>query len=191
MKLRSLLSFCLLSVILSSCGEEPAKNGVAVIDEKLFYPVFTFINRELSWIDSMDVALFTYRNIGEREDTTIMEKAEFRRYVESVFTPEMLAEPSKYAFERRIFMDETIGRVTISMDARDPAASVRRLDMLLDPETDAIRSIYLESTKVEGPRTIRRKLTWTAGQQLSEGIVEQQGDETQTSRLRINWGIPQ
>jgi hypothetical protein len=191
MKLRALISLWLLSGILSSCGEKPAKNGAGVIDEKLFYPVFTFVNRELNSIDSMDVALFTYRKKVQREDTTIMEKAEFRRYVESVFTPEMLAEPSKYAFERRIFMDETIGRVTISMDAGDPATSVRRMDMLLDPETDAIRSIYLESTKVEGTRTIQRKLTWTAGQQLSEGIVELNGDDTLTSRMRISWGIPQ
>lgn len=176
-------------VLSGSCGNDREKSGV--IDDKLFYPAFTFINQELRIIDSMDVALFRYHTSGDRTDTTIIEKAAFRKYVESIFSPEMLSEPSRYPFQRRIFMDETIGRITISMDAQDPAATVRRMDMLLDPETDAVKSIYAEITWGEGDKTIFRKMTWTSGLQLMEGLEERNHSDTLTSRLRIVWGIPQ
>jgi hypothetical protein len=103
----------------------------------------------------------------------------------------MLLEPSKYVFQRRIFMDETIGRVTISIDALDPGSTVRRMDLLLDPETDAIKSIYAEISTLEGEKTVFRKMTWIAGLQCSEGIEERIGGDTITSRLRIVWGRPQ
>lgn len=182
---------CLLTVTLlfSACKESSRKAGI--IDEKLFYPAFTFINQELEAIDSADLALFKYETIQGREDTSIMEKASFRKYMETVFSPEMLAEPSKYAFERRIFMDETIGKVTISIDALDSHATVHRMDMLLDPETDAVKSIYAEISRGDGVKTVFRKLTWTAGMQYSEGIEERNGGDTVTSRLRIVWGTPQ
>jgi hypothetical protein len=187
---RIFLSFILsVFMIFSSCKEDDRKTGM--IDEKLFYPAFTFINQELRSIDSADLALFRYETKEGNEDTSIMEKTAFLQYVEAVFTPEMLLEPSRYAFQRRIFLDETIGKVTISIDAVDPGASVKRMDMLLDPETDAIKSIYMEITSTEGPKTVFRKLTWTAGMQWSEGIEEQNGGDTILSRLRIVWGSPQ
>ncbi len=176
-------------MMISACGDDRGKTGV--IDEKLFYPAFTFINQELRSIDSTELVLFRYEMIKDNEDTTIMEKADFRRYVESLFSPELLMEPSKYAFKRSIFMDETIGKVTISIDAQDPAATMRRMDVLMDPETDAIRSIYAEISRQEGARVVFRKMTWTAGLQVSEGIEQRNGRDTLSSRLRIVWGTPQ
>jgi hypothetical protein len=175
--------------MLSSCKEDRGKSGI--IDGKLFYPAFTFINQELRSIDSADLAIFRYASIDGREDTTIIEKSAFRQYVETIFSPEMLLEPSKYPFQRRIFMDETIGRVTISIDALDPGSSVRRMDLLLDPETDAIKSIYTEISTEVGEKTMFRKMTWIAGLQCSEGIEQRNGGDTITSRLRIVWGRPQ
>ena len=88
MKSRSYISCAILvmMVILTSCDNEPTKTGVS--DEKLFYPAFTFISQELRSIDSMDLALFRYEQTGDHEDTTIMEKAAFRKFVESIFTAE-------------------------------------------------------------------------------------------------------
>ena len=88
-------------------------------------------------------------------------------------------------------MDETIGKITITMDALNPAATVRRMDMLMDPESDAIKSIYAEISKVEGDKKVFRKMTWTAGLQLTAGIEEISGRDTHYSRLRILWGTPQ
>jgi hypothetical protein len=65
------------------------------------------------------------------------------------------------------------------------------MDMLLDPETDAIKSIYAEILRVEGGKTLFRKMTWTSGLQLTEGIEETDRSDTLSSRLRIVWGIPQ
>jgi hypothetical protein len=191
MKSRGYISCAILvmMVILTSCDNEPNKTGVS--DEKLFYPAFTFISQELRSIDSMDLALFRYEQTGDHEDTTIMEKAAFRKFVESIFTAEMLSEPGKYEYQRRIFMDETIGKITITMDALNPAATVRRMDMLMDPESDAIKSIYAEISKVEGDKKVFRKMTWTAGLQLTAGIEEISGRDTHYSRLRILWGTPQ
>lgn len=189
MKLRNHLPLFLSILLLSSCHQEDKQAGV--IDEKLFYPAFTFINQELRSIDSTDLAIFKYEMTEDKMDTSIMEKAAFKKYVESIFSPDMLSEPSRYAFKRRVFMDETIGRVTISMDALDPGSTVRRMDMLMDPESEEIKSIYTEISKQEGDRTIDSKINWTAGQQLSAGILEYRAQDTLSTRVRINWGMPQ
>lgn len=186
---RFLSSLLCLSAFVG-CGEKKtAQQGV--VDETLFYPAFTFINQELSRIDSNDVALFTYQWDGVKEDTGLTEKPAFRQLVETIFTPEMLAEPSRFAFQKRVFMDETIGRITISMDAIDPAATVRRMDILMDPETEAIKSIYAEQILSKGDTLFQKRLTWIAGQQLSAGITRIIQQDTTSSRMKIVWGIPQ
>lgn len=186
------LLFLIASIsAIQACGNQSSTQQQGKIDEKLFYPAFSFINQELSRIDSSDVALFTYRWNGLTVDTSLTEKAAFRQYVESVFTPEMLLEPSRFAFQKRVFMDETIGRVTISMDAIDPEATVRRMDVLMDPETEVIKSIYTEQVFINGDSLIQKRLTWLAGQQLSAGITNIIRQDTIESRLKIVWGIPQ
>lgn len=189
MNLRILLPHFLSILLLASCQQADQQKGV--IDETLFYPAFTFINQELRTIDSTDLVIFRYEMTDDKMDTSIIEKTAFRKYVESIFSPDMLSEPSRYAFQRHVFMDETIGRVTLSMDALDTASTVRRMDMLMDPETEEIKSIYIEILRQEGDHTVDSKINWTAGQQLSVGILEYHKQDTLSKRIRINWGMPQ
>lgn len=186
---RILSSLLCLTAFIGCSGNEKKPEGI--VDGTLFYPAFTFINQELSHIDSNDVALFTYEWDGEKEDTSLTEKAAFRQLVESLFSPEMLAQPSKFAYHKTVFMDETIGRITISIDALDPAATVRRMDMHLDPETEAIKSIYTEQITNKGDTLLQKRLTWLAGQQLNTAITRIIQQDTTSSRMKIVWGIPQ
>jgi hypothetical protein len=187
-------SFRLLSLLcftaLIGCAESE-KTPEGIVDGTLFYPAFTFINQELSHIDSNDVALFTYEWDGGKEDTSLTEKPAFRQWVETLFSPEMLAEPSKFAFHKSVFMDETIGRITISLDAVDPAATVRRMDIHMDPETEAIKSIYTEQILKKGDTLLKKRVTWLAGQQLSSAITRIIQQDTLSSRMKIVWGSPQ
>lgn len=136
----------------------------------------------------MAVALFQYRTREGITDTSMLEKTSFRLFVESIFSARMMADPGKHPYERRVFMDETIGRITISFDAQDPTALVRRMDMLLDPETEEIRSIYLEQSRQSGDTNFIQKVTWSAGQQLQAGTIEFTPNTTTESRTLIVWG---
>lgn len=160
--------------------------------KSLFLPAVTFIAQELQAIDSLPVAILRYRLTQGRHDTAIISKENFRELMEGWFGKPFAEAPSRHMYRRKVFMDATLNRVTVSCDTDDESAPIQRLDLLLDPATDAIRSLYAERTSTSpGNAPIRQKLLWSAGRQCRITLERPGDDSTHTDDIRYAWGIGQ
>jgi len=189
---RNLILLGLALACLPNCrGDQEATLDPAE-RKSLFLPAVTFVAQELQAIDSLPVAILRYRNTQGRNDTAIIAKDTFRELMEGWFGKPFADAPTRHPYRRKIFMDATLGRVTVSCDTDDPSAPIQRLDLLLDPETEAIRSLYAERTTA-GPQgaAIRQKLLWSTGRQCRI-TLERPGDKAPiTEDIRYAWGIGQ
>lgn|GEM_PF-652269 len=190
--MRNLILLGLALACLPNCrGDQEATLDPAE-RKSLFLPAVTFVAQELQAIDSLPVAILRYRNTQGRNDTAIIAKDTFRELMEGWFGKPFADAPTRHPYRRKIFMDATLGRVTVSCDTDDPSAPIQRLDLLLDPETEAIRSLYAERTTA-GPQgaAIRQKLLWSTGRQCRI-TLERPGDKAPiTEDIRYAWGIGQ
>lgn len=150
---------------LHACHERETDTVPASERKSLFLPATTFVETELRGIDSLPVAVLRYRTSPQGIDTGIVPKPVFRQLMEGWFGKAFAEAPLHADYRRKIFLDATLGRVTITCDTEDEAAPFRRLDILMDPETEAIRSLYVEKISDSQDGKIIQKLYWSAGRQ--------------------------
>ena len=153
--------------LLSMCAcRDRSPNDLPIEERKnLFLPAITFVAAELDLIDSLPVGVLRYRTTRQGSDTGIVSKPVFRQLMQAWFGKDFAEAPLHTDYRRKVFHDATIGRVTITCDTEDPDANFRRLDILMDPETDAIRSLYVEKVSETPEGKLVQKLYWSAGRQ--------------------------
>ncbi len=152
-----------MSLFLIACSSDDDENSKS---EKEFYPVIAFIRSELDKLDSMPLAVFTYREEGDLRDTQIISKQSFRQSAEGYFNPDISQTHLKGKYTEKVFMDATINRITLSYDTDDESAEVKKINVLIEPESEKIKSIYLEKRLVSGDTIQIQKMIWSSGRQL-------------------------
>lgn len=159
-------SWCIaltLSFLLSACSSDDDQNNSA---DKEFYPVIAFIRSDLDKLDSLPLAVFTHRQEGEIRDTQIISKKSFRQSAEAYFNPDISEAHLKDKYREKVFMDETINRVTLSYDTDDESAIVKNINVLIEPNSEKVKNIYLEKRFVSGDTIYIQKMIWSSGRQL-------------------------
>ncbi|NDC78959.1 MAG: hypothetical protein EBZ67_13995 [Chitinophagia bacterium] len=177
---------------LYACHERRTDMVPASDRKSLFLPATSFIATELTSIDSLPVAVLRYRTSWQGNDTGIVAKPIFRKLMEGWFGKEFAEAPLHADYRRKIFLDATLGRVTITCDTEDEAAPIRRVDILMDPETEAIRSLYVEKVSYTLDGGIIQKLYWSAGRQCRISKTTADGQPTGHSEdITYAWGTVQ
>lgn len=156
----------ILMVFLSACSssgsEEETNNDI----NKTFFPIAGNINAELNELDSLPVAVIKYTTVGDQTDTSIADKSELRKMAALLTYPDISSPELKLFYKEAVFMDNTINMVTMSYTTRSEEPSVRKIDVMIQPDTEKVKSIYVEKQEKNGDTTINRKMIWTPGKNL-------------------------
>lgn len=177
---------------LLACRDSGSDTVPAAERKSLFLPATSFVASELAGIDSLPVAVLRYRTSREGNDTGIVPKPVFRELMEGWFGKDFAEAPLHADYRRKVFLDATLGRVTITCDTDDEAALIRRLDILMDPESDAIRSLYVEKISDTPEGRVVQKLYWSSGRQCRISMTTVGAQTTQTSEdITYAWGAVQ
>jgi hypothetical protein len=174
-----------------SCANNAEKKASSTDENKDFYPVSAFIRQELKNIDSLPVAVFLYTEKDGKTDTTIVDKAAFRVLAEGLTNPDISAAPLRDAFTESVFLDATLNLVTMSYRPRkDKATAVQKIDVYIHPETEQVKSIYIEKLDVLGDSSVQEKTVWSAGKQAQiTRIVSRAGQPDRMENRRFSWGM--
>jgi len=185
-------SIPLCFLLIWACQGRPSDELPLAERQSLFLPATTFVAHELTAIDSLPVVILRHRTVGLQSDTAIVPKPVFRELMESWFGKTFAEAPLQYTYKRKVFMDATLGRVTITCDTEDTTAAIQRLDMLMDPETEAIRSLYAEKVSVRATGKLIQKLYWSAGRQcrISKSLPHSTNPAT-SENITYSWGMVQ
>lgn len=173
-----------------SCGEsgDAAKTAEG---HKDFYPVMSFIREELSMLDSLPVAVSLYRESEGKSDTSILDKASFRRIAEAVGDPDISRDPLRKGYRETVYLDATMNLITMSYRPTDQSATVQKTDVYIDPTTEKVKSIYIEKRLSEANSTVLQKIVWSAGRQLQlTTLISTTGQPERVIQERYHWGLP-
>ena len=176
-----------LVLVMASC--DGTGNGSPGVGSG-FYPASAPILSDLRELDSLPVAVIRYREATDGWDTTILDKAEFRRFALKAIEPDISRSPLKDLYKEEVFTDLTLGRNVIRYTTDDRDAEVRLLEFTFDPERERARSVYLEKQGRTGDTLVTTKMLWTVGSRCRATLIRQVGDTPlPTVMERYEWGL--
>jgi hypothetical protein len=173
-----LLVYLFLLSLLSACNNEPENDDI----NKTFFPIEGNIKAELKKLDSLPIAILKYTTEKGKSDTSIFDKEAFKKVAAELYTPDISSAELKKFYRESVFMDNTINTVTMSYSTTETEPVVRKIEVMIHPETEQVRSIYVE--KQEG-QTVR-KMIWTPGRNL-QIITMADGEPDNIKTEKFTW----
>jgi len=178
--MKRMLMLFTLSMAMISCNSSNEETGDI---DKTFFPIEGNIKAELNSIDSMPVAVNWYRVSGGRSDTSVISKADFRKIALMLYTPDITSPGLKKYFKEAVFYDKTTEALTMSYTTSSTQPEVRKIEVNMNPETDKVRSIYVEKQDA----TALKKMIWTSGKNLQ--IITVPVDGSRETVDKYEWGL--
>jgi hypothetical protein len=156
----------ILMLFFSACSSSGSDQETNNDINKTFFPIAGNINAELKELDSLPVAVIKYTTIGDKTDTSIAEKSELRMMAGLLTDPDISSPDLKKYYSEAVFMDNTINTVTMSYTTKSEDPAVQKIDVMIHPDTEKVKSIYVEKQERSGDTTYKRKMVWTPGKNL-------------------------
>jgi hypothetical protein len=168
-----------LMLFFTACSSSQTEEETNEDVNKTFFPIAGNINAELNELDTLPVAVIKYTTVADKTDTTLADKSELRKMAALLTNPDISAPELKLFYKEAVFMDNTINTVTMSYTTKSEEPSVRKIDVMIHPDTEKVKSIYVEKQEQHGDTTYHRKMVWTPGKNLQIiTITNLQGQES-------------
>ena len=192
MKLFALFLILGMGTILSGCKSNPASNAASQQDtsasNKEYYPISGYIKNQLKWLDSVPLAIIKYTTRDHHTDTSIVEKTDFNTIAEDLSLPDISSSILKKQYDEVSFIDASIGTISLTYSATNDTALIRKADVLLDQNSTAVRTIYLEKISRISDSTCTRKILWTANKNcLVTTIIQKPGSPESILEEKYVW----
>jgi hypothetical protein len=183
--LRLLLSSATMA--LAAC-DTPKKEA----SEESFYPALSVIWADTKALDSLPLAVIRYREDESGTDTSIIEKSDFKRLSLDALSPDISKPPLSRFYREEVFMDRTLDRVVIRYSTEEPKAEIRLLELTLDPDSEKVRSIYVEKQSRIDDTLQTSKMIWSVGRQFQINLIRRVGNNPlHPVSERYVWGVAQ
>jgi hypothetical protein len=185
--MKNIILILLLSSVLNACkmfGPAPEKEGTPIKGN--FYPISSYFENEWRYLDSMPLAVILYSTLNGVKDSTILEKAAFNQEVVQRFRESdvSLSELKKH-YEETVFLDESINRITMTYLLKGKDLPVKKVDIYVDPQSEVVKSIYIERVEKDGTQ---KKMIWNTRRSCQIiSLTEKPGEQPQTSILQYVW----
>lgn len=179
-----ILAFLCLAIV--SCEGTKLEN-----EKKQYYPIDAFLERELSIIDSMPIAILKYHQEDQKSDTSIVEKKEFREIVRGLLLNELTNSASLNDYEETVLEDIQLDDIIIGYSTEKKNKAIKKIELHVRPGSSKIKSLYAERYDEIGNTQIVRKLLWTSNKQLlvASTFYSKIGPQKNITD-RFNWSSP-
>lgn len=177
--------------ILGSCG-----NGNTPKDQqadKAFFPVNAQVLAELKALDSLPLAVFHYHKDNDGAwDTSIISKEQLRTVAKDLLDADITGDKLRPKYTESVYMDQSLGRITMSYVPHEKDLLVSKVDVYLDPEKDQMKQVYVETNGPwKGDSTISRKMLFAPGKYFQVSSVISAGDTSNRSfQDKYSWESP-
>ena len=181
-----------MSATLSGCkpgaaSEEASEQDTSAVSKE-HYPVMGYVKSELRRLDSMPLAVIKYTTIHHHTDIAILEKKDFSAIAVQLFSPDISVAPLKAQYDEVSFIDASLGTISLTYVATNDTVPVRKADVLLNQNTTAVRTIYIEKISRIADSTVTQKILWTANKScLVTTIVQKAGMPERVTEEKYVW----
>jgi len=199
-----LITFAAIQLFFLACQQND--QTAEAEEDKAFFPIAGNIQAELKEIDSLPIAVMKYtsvENMADRSeasiiaapaapkiDTSIAPKDELKAMAGWMINPDISAPEWKGAFREDVFYDKTVNVLTMSYTTNSEKPPVRKIEVRVNPESDKVRSIYVERQDNNNDTLITRKMVWVTGQSLQVITSWNLPGKPETIRTeKYSWGM--
>lgn len=181
-----------MGTIMLSCKSKSATDAtspqVTSAANKEYYPISGYIKSQLLWLDSVPLAVIKYTTKDYHTDTSIVEKKDFNSIAEELSLPDISASTLKDQYEEVSFIDASLGTITLTYSATNDTALIRKADVLLDQNSTAVKTIYIEKVSKISDSFSTRKILWTANKNcLVTTIIQKPGSPESILEEKYVW----
>ncbi|MGN6493249.1 MAG: hypothetical protein ACTHLE_14715 [Agriterribacter sp.] len=181
-----------LFIALAGCNNTDESNESGSDNtSKQYYPIASYIESQLNYLDSVPLAIMHYTTINNVTDTSITEKKDFRNSVGGAFIQsDISGAEQKKKYDETSFIDATLGVITLTYTPRknENNLPVRKIDVLLNQENSTIKTIYIEKILSSGDSTVLKKMLWKANKSCQvTSIIEKNNQPASTIQERFVW----
>lgn len=190
--------FLLLFVAIVCTGSSSCKqqnNTIATADsssKEPLYPYPQYIREQIAYVDSMPLAIekITIEN-GKQVDSTVIDQPAFKQLAQNFTDPDPNTSELRPKYTEESFNDLTINSLTFSITAKNTDLPLQQADVLLNPDTKKVRSVFLKKYMVGGDSSETRQLLWTHNMsfQISSFVVHKDGREMNRI-VKVIWDRP-
>lgn len=184
----SMLYFFFLVILLACNSTENAEKNEDL--NKTFFPIAGTILSELKNIDSLPIAIIKYTTSGEKKDTVIFSKQDMRAVADELIKPDISQPEYKKYYKETVFMDNTVNAVTMSYTTEEEDPVIRKIEVMIDPDHQKVKTIYVEKLDHQGDLNILKKMIWTSGKNLQVISIINGKNEAETVKTeKYEWGL--
>lgn len=185
---QTMLHFFFLVTLLACNSSENAEKNEDL--SKTFFPIAGTILAELNSIDSMPIAIIKYTTSGEKRDTAIFSKQDMKAVADELIKPDISLPEYKKYYKETVFMDNTVNTVTMSYTTEEEDPIIRKIEVMIDPDNQKVKTIYVEKLEHQGGHSILKKMIWTSRKNLQVISIVNGENEAETVKTeKYEWGI--
>lgn len=179
-----------LLLLLAACGDEEAattavEEGAYVplpddlsAPNEPFYPLIPYLKGQIAYVDTTPLGIEKVEKLnGQTIDSGYISKAAFKRLVSPWAQDNPEAPDLKPYYRERSFFDQSIQRLTFSIEDTTQQQRLRQADIHLNPENNRVSMVVLRRAWAAGDSTVQQYILWEHNMncQVSEQIEKVNG----------------
>lgn len=175
--------FSLVSCKNKSSNETPAEDSSAV-----YYPINSYIRQQIEQVDTTPYYVYRVLVVNNHKDSTTINRAVFDSLAKQFLQPELEEDALKKNFTESVYEDQSTNSVTLTYSPKNNNTSVQNAMVLLDPDSQNVKWIFINTLQNKGDSTVIQKIGWKGSESayLNRSVSHANGKTSET-KLNIVW----
>lgn len=156
-------------------------------DSVQFFPVRDYLIEQVKAVDSVPYFIYHITQTNGSRDSAAINREQFNQAV-AVFTQYDITDSSvKKYYKESVFSDESTHSYTLHYATNNTSLPVQSIDVLLKPEDQHVKRIFITTIQNRNDTTILTRLGWKANESCSINTSISHAGKEQQTQTTIVW----
>ncbi|MEP6514335.1 MAG: hypothetical protein ABJA79_10720 [Parafilimonas sp.] len=157
-------------------------------DTVKFFPIQEYYLQQLKYAESIGSRKYKITIEDRKTDSVTIDEKEFNQLVKQFSEPDITAGASKKFYKQNIFFDESTHSYTFNYTSINKSLPVESTDILVDPETNQVKRIFINKAYTFGDSSIIEKLSWKNDSSFSiNKIIQYNNQPDRIQQIKVVW----
>lgn len=137
-------------------------NADTMPQPEAFYPYLGYLKDQLAYIDSLPIIIHLYYSEnGQPSKAKTIQSNEIPPLLKDFLQSNPSSKELSPLYEETSFKDLTINSLTFSITAKDKSLPIQQVDVLLNPNNQKIKKVFIKNYHQNNDTSFVRQLLWT------------------------------
>ncbi|TKK71781.1 hypothetical protein FC093_01820 [Ilyomonas limi] len=146
-----------------SCNNNKKTNAEPAADSTVYYPINNYIRQQIKQVDTTPYYVYRVLVMDGKKDSTTISRPVFDSLTKQFLLPELEEDALKKNFTESVYGDQSTNSITLTYTPKDSNTTVQNAMVLLDPNSQDIKWIFINTLQNKGDSTVIQKIGWKGG----------------------------